>query len=114
MSNNNIYTCQKYIKQQKQLEESFILYHIFWAKQTCLVQVVVLQLCPLDQNSDRSNHHFPIYLTSCLVQILMLFVNTFSPIQNQAISGADSEFKERGFICIKGWGFALLILSPFS
>ena len=44
----------------------------------------------------------------------MLFVNTFSPIQNQAISGADSEFKERGFICIKGWGFALLILSPFS
>ena len=30
------------------------------------------------------------------------------------ITGADPRFLERGFICIKGWGFALLILSHFS
>ena len=29
-------------------------------------------------------------------------------------SGPDPEFLESGFICIKVWGFALLILSHFS
>ena len=29
-------------------------------------------------------------------------------------SGADPGFLEREFICIKGWEFAFLILSPFS
>ena len=29
-------------------------------------------------------------------------------------AGADPGFLERGFICIKVWGFALLILSHFS
>ena len=29
-------------------------------------------------------------------------------------SGADNGFLKRGFICIKGWGFALLILSSFA
>ena len=29
-------------------------------------------------------------------------------------SKADPKFLERWFICIKGWGFALLILSHFS
>ena len=31
-----------------------------------------------------------------------------------SFSGADPGFLERGFICIKGWGFVLLILSHFS
>ena len=30
------------------------------------------------------------------------------------VTGVNPEFLERGFICIKGWGFALLILSHFS
>ena len=30
------------------------------------------------------------------------------------LTGADPGFLERGFICIKGWGFALLIISHFS
>ena len=30
------------------------------------------------------------------------------------LQGADPGFLERGFICIKVWGFALLILSNFS
>ena len=30
------------------------------------------------------------------------------------ILGADPGFLEKGFICIKVWGFALLILSLFS
>ena len=29
-------------------------------------------------------------------------------------AGVDPGFLERGFICIKVWGFALLILSHFS
>ena len=30
------------------------------------------------------------------------------------LSGADPGFLERGFICLKVWGFALLFLSNFS
>ena len=30
------------------------------------------------------------------------------------MSGADPGFLERGFVCIKVWGVALLILSHFS
>ena len=30
------------------------------------------------------------------------------------LAGADPEYLERGFICIKLWGLALLILSQFS
>ena len=30
------------------------------------------------------------------------------------VPGADQGFQERGFICIKGWGFTLVILSRFS
>ena len=41
-------------------------------------------------------------MKSDLILVLMIF------------SGADSGFLERGFICIKVWGFALLILSNFS
>ena len=29
-------------------------------------------------------------------------------------AGADPRFLKKGFICIKVWGFALLILSRFS
>ena len=29
-------------------------------------------------------------------------------------SGVDRGFLERGFICIRGWGFALMISSHFS
>ena len=30
------------------------------------------------------------------------------------VTVADPGFLERGLICIKGWGFALLILSHFA
>ena len=43
-----------------------------------------------------------------IINILTLFT-----LLNHA-TVADLEFLERGFICIKGWGFALLILSHFS
>ena len=36
------------------------------------------------------------------------------PGQMRLHTGADPGFLERGFMCIKGWGFALLILSRFS
>ena len=42
--------------------------------------------------------------------ILFLIMMAF----NDWKSGADPGFLEKGFICIKVWGFALLILSIFS
>ena len=42
--------------------------------------------------------------------------SSFCHVEHCALScsGADPGFLERGFMCIKGWGFALLILSHFS
>ena len=36
------------------------------------------------------------------------------PFLARSLTGADPGFLERGLICIKVWGFALLILCHFS
>ena len=50
MSNNNIYTCQKYIKQQKQLEESFMGDYI---RLTALGSIVVSIYRKVPNPSDK-------------------------------------------------------------
>ena len=52
-----------------------------------------------------------------VVVIEILVPNAMGPIASRGrsvLSGADPGFLDRGFICIKGWGFALLILSHYS
>ena len=47
----------------------------------------------------------------------LIFANNASPeaaSYSWSSRGADPGFLEMGFKCIKGWGFALLILSHFS
>ena len=49
--------------------------------------------------------------------IVFFFRFTFKhdfKISTYSYSVTDPVFQERGFICIKGWGFALLILSHIS
>ena len=49
-----------------------------------------------------------------------VFANSLDPDQARTMvwpdldTGTDPGFLERGFMCIKGWGFALLILYHFS
>ena len=43
-----------------------------------------------------------------------IFNQNIKPKKLLSSSGADPGFLERGFICIKVWGLALLILSHFS
>ena len=45
-------------------------------------------------------HHSPVYC--------------FYEYHSECLAGADPEFLERGFICIKVRGFALMILSHLS
>ena len=49
----------------------------------------------------------------CFYSSLYMCVCFYSVVSNE-LAGVDPGFLERGFICIKVWGFALLILSHFS
>ena len=46
--------------------------------------------------------------------MILRYVTQTNPGLYSATSGADLGFLERGFICVKMWGLALLVLSRFS
>ena len=69
-------------------------------------------------NPTRESNSLGSNFKSCLVCPICL---QFGYKQTLAIiiihinnTGADPGFLERGFVCIMGWGFALLIVSIFS
>ena len=64
----------------------------------------------LINNEPVANHGYPVLALFAKIKLSRKNLN----LQFVNLTGADSGFLERGFICINVLGFALLILSHFS
>ena len=82
----------------------------------CLASIAFYHFFPTHLiNSIKHEHSCKIlYIYISYVININIEQHISELVLKEGRSGADPGFLKRGFICIKVWGFSLLILSNFS